>query len=283
MPAKNRKTGALAKSIAETALGKSVEEELEEQLDDDTKAKLAGHSASDDEYLQSGEDDDADDWKLDFETMPSKASVLQRSALRTANAPELSTIGSDERYRGKKVSRKSADKERLEARNKSIAADEGEQATAELGFLFEGESDEDKDEDEVSDVDEDNENIEEKGFQMSNENETDYGAFGGGTSEEGSDSASDAESNSISGKNKDDETLSDHDFDDSKELSSIKIIDGKASAEYHKGLAIKSQILVWDRLLECRIQLQKVLQLIKKFPQYDTWPCLLYTSDAADE
>ena len=105
--------------------------------------------------------------------------MLQRSALRTANAPELSTIGSDERYRGKKVSRKSADKERLEGRNKNIAADEGEQATAELGYLFEGESDEEKDEDEVSDEDED-ENVKEKGFQMSNENETDYGAFGGG-------------------------------------------------------------------------------------------------------
>ena len=38
-----------------------------------------------------------------------------------------------------------------------------------------------------------------------------------------------------------------------------------------KGLAIKSQMIVWDRLLEYRIQLQKILQCVNKFPQSTKW------------
>ena len=31
-------------------------------------------------------------------------------------------------------------------------------------------------------------------------------------------------------------------------------------------------MVVWDRLLEYRIQLQKILQNINKFPQHNSWP-----------
>merc|ERR1712020_209229 len=36
-------------------------------------------------------------------------------------------------------------------------------------------------------------------------------------------------------------------------------------------MAIKSQMAIWDRLLEFRIKIQKVLQCMNKFPQNDIW------------
>merc|ERR1712179_157731 len=53
---------------------------------------------------------------------------------------------------------------------------------------------------------------------------------------------------------------------------SITVTGKNDSNEYQKGLAIKSQMVVWDRLLEYRIQLQKILQCVNKFPQSDSWP-----------
>ena len=51
----------------------------------------------------------------------------------------------------------------------------------------------------------------------------------------------------------------------------LAIVGKKDSNEYLKGQAIKSQMMVWDRLLEYRIQLQKILHCINKFPQSENW------------
>lgn len=42
-------------------------------------------------------------------------------------------------------------------------------------------------------------------------------------------------------------------------------------AEVKKGLAIKGQLQTYERLLECRIQLQKVLVKVNKLPQTSKW------------
>ena len=261
MPVKQRKAGKLANSISDAALGNAVEEQLDEQFDDDTKAKVAGYPEAEDEYNVS--EDDSDDWKLDFETGFSPSDPSQRSSLRTENAPELSSLKSDERYKGKKVSRKKA--ANLET------TDESEQAAAELGHLLEGGSEE---EDELEISREEEENVEEKGFTLGNENVIDYAAFGGGTSEEDVDSSSDDKSDNDGDEKLDvDKGKVEYDLHPENQ-SAVTIVEEKDNLEYRKGLAIKSQMIVWDRLLECRIQLQKVLQSVNKFPQCDNWSIL---------
>ena len=144
MPGKLRKSGKLANSIAEAALGTDIEKELDESFDDDTKAKVAGSENDGKEFEDTGDEDD--DWKLDFETGPNAANLQQRSVLRTQNAPELGSLGLDDRYKGKRVSRKSTDKTRLGGDNKGDLIDEKEQAAADLGYLLEGGSDEESEE-----------------------------------------------------------------------------------------------------------------------------------------
>lgn len=247
MPGKLRKSGRLANAIAEAALGPDAEKELDESLDDDTKAKVAGGDNEGNEFKDTGDEDD--DWKLDFETEPNAANLHQRSVLRTQNAPELGYSGLDDRYKGKRVSRKSTNKSRLEGDNKGDSIDEKEQAAADLGHLLEGGSDE---ESEKSDLGQESE--EGKNKEFTTENGID---FGGISEENGSSDGSGTLSDQENGK----EAVS-----EDEDANPLTIVGKKDSNEYLKGLAIKSQMMVWDRLLEYRIQLQKILQCMNKFP-----------------
>lgn len=252
MPGKLRKSGRLANAIAEAALGPDVEKELDESFDDDTKAKVAGGDNEGNEFKDTGDEDD--DWKLDFETEPNAANLHQRSVLRTQNAPELGYSGLDDRYKGKRVSRKSTNKSRLEGDNKGDSIDEKEQAAADLGHLLEGGSDE---ESEKSDLGEESE--EGKNKEFTTENGID---FGGISEENGSSDGSGTLSDQENGK----EAVS-----EDEDANPLTIVGKKDSNEYLKGLAIKSQMMVWDRLLEYRIQLQKILQCMNKFPHSKNW------------
>jgi len=178
----------------------------------------------------------------------------------------LGSFASDDRYKGKKVSRKSADLSKIDDDNTVSTIDEKEQAAAELGYLLEGGSDEDSEEDDVSS---ENEEGKLNGDAVLNgkdtsDNEIDYGAFGGMSEDEGTDDEESVEENGDIAEER--ET-----FNNEHDEPSISITGKNDSNEYHKGLAIKSQMVVWDRLLEYRIQLQKVLQNINKFPQHDSW------------
>ena len=265
MPEKRGKESKLAKAIAEAAVGNNIEKELDENFDDETTAKVSEYNENDERHSEIEDDDD--DWKLDFETNPAASTLSERSSLRTQNAPELGSFASDDRYKGKKVSRKSADLSRIDGDNTVSTIDEKEQAAAELGYLLEGGSDEDSEED--VDVSSEDEEAKLNGDSVVNgkdklDNEIDYGAFGGMSEDEGTD---DEESVEEDGDIAEERITLNNEQDE----PSISITGKNDSNEYHKGLAIKSQMVVWDRLLEYRIQLQKVLQNINKFPQHDSW------------
>ena len=267
MPEKKNRESKLAKAIAEAVVGDNTEKDWDESFDDETKAKVSGYKDNEEEF---NETDDDDDWKLDFETTPVATTLSQRSSLRTQNAPELSSFASDDRYKGKKVSRKSAEIPRLDDNNDISTLDEKEQAAAELGYLLEGGSDEESDEETGSTEDEaSNNGIVENGKDSYNlGNEVDYGSFGGISEDEGTEDEGTEEEQSEDGGN----VLEDEISNDKNEEPSITITEQNKSNEYQKGLAIKSQMVVWDRLLEYRIQLQKILQNINKFPQHNSWP-----------
>ena len=268
MPEKRAKESKLAKAIAEAVVGENNEKEWDENFDDDTKAKVSGYNENGEE---NNESDDDDDWKLDFETTPAATTLSQRSTLRTQNAPEFGSFADDDRYKGKKVSRKTADISRLDESNETSTIDEKEQAAAELGYLLEGGSEEDSDEE----TDEDtaftgaekeliNAGVENGNDSYNLGNEIDYGSFGGMSEDEGTEDEESEDEGDVS----DEEERPNN----KNEEPSIKITGNDKSNEYQKGLAIKSQMIVWDRLLEYRIQVQKILQNINKFPQHDSWP-----------
>ena len=277
MPEKPKKISKLANAIAEASLGIEVEKELDENFDDDTTAKVVEVDESE-EGKNSGDDDD---WKLDFERGTTATGISQRSALRTENAAELGTLGYDERYKGKKVTRKSADKSRLgEIASTIESLDEREHAAAELGHLLEGESeDEDsegdendsKTEDDEDDSIENDQNLdilgEENGQDYSTsgkQSKIDFSSFGGMSDEETTDDENgDTE--------KADEVGEESNDDNENGCNSVNVLGKKNSNEYLKGMAIKSQMAIWDRLLEFRIKIQKVLQCMNKFPQNDIW------------
>jgi len=265
MPEKRGKESKLAKAIAEAAVGNNTEKELDENFDDETTAKVSEYNENDEKHSEIEDDDD--DWKLDFETNPAASTLSERSSLRTQNAPELGSFASDDRYKGKKVSRKSAELSRIDGDNTVSTIDEKEQAAAELGYLLEGGSDEDSEED--VNVSSEDEEAKLNGDSVINgkdtlDNEIDYGAFGGMSEDEGTD---DEESVEEDGDIAEERIKLNNEQDE----PSISITGKNDSNEYQKGLAIKSQMVVWDRLLEYRIQLQKVLQNINKFPQHDSW------------
>lgn len=267
MPEKRNKESKLAKAIADAVVGDNTEKDWDESFDDDTKAKVSGYN---DNGEESNETDDDDDWKLDFETTPAATTLSQRSTLRTQNAPELGSFAFDERYKGKKVSRKSAEISRLDDSNDVSTLDEKEQAAAELGYLLEGGSDEESDEETGSTEDEASKNgISENGKDSYDlGNEVDYGSFGGISEDEGTEDEGTDEEQSED----DDNVLEDEISNDKNDEPSITLTEQNQSNEYQKGLAIKSQMVVWDRLLEYRIQLQKILQNTNKFPQHNSWP-----------
>ena len=277
MPEKRKKISKLANAIAEASLGIEVEKELDENFDDDTTAKVVEVDESE-EGKNSGDDDD---WKLDFERETTATGISQRSALRTENAPELGTLGYDERYKGKKVTRKSADKSRLGDIASAIESlDEREHAAAELGHLLEDESeDEDSEGDEnesKTNEDEDNSIENDQNFDILGEKNSqdystsgkqsniDFSSFGGMSDEE----TTDDENGDTEKANE----VGDESNDDNENgCNSVNIIGKKNRDEYLKGMAIKSQMAIWDRLLEFRIKIQKVLQCMNKFPQNDIW------------
>ena len=174
----------------------------------------------------------------------------ERSKLRTQTAPSLDN---DARYKGKKIKRKDFQKDR----------DEVEHSTAELGHLFEfGEDDEDE-EDEDGDEDEDgeemdqDENLEEEVGDSSDEvNEDDEAGNEDDDSEAEDDSFGvDISSFSANNDNNDEETA---------EADKFKITE--TDSLFAKSQAVSSQLVHWDKLLEQRIMLQKMLTKVNCFP-----------------
>ena len=149
--------------------------------------------------------------------------IEERSHLRTVTAGGLDE---DERYKGKRFSRKELDKDR----------DFMEHTGAELGHMFDIGDEEDSNDD---DVEEEAEMYEDAESDMEAEDEEES---------EGESVDMNAGDASVS----DDDTI-------------VKV--GETDSTYSKGLAVVSQLATWDKLLEERILLQKMLTKVNTFPQ----------------
>jgi protein AATF/BFR2 len=203
----------------------------------------------------------------------------ERSKLRTRSALKLAQV--DPRYKGKRATRKQIDVERG---NVDVEDHEG----AELGFMFEGADEDVKEGDDGDssdgneqdasggdeDVEEEEEEETEDGLSGPNPNSfsfdgKDFAQFGSISDEEededDEDDAGEEEEEDDDGVGSDDDDVGE-DEKGMRNLSEVNVAD-----EVAKGRVIKRQLTLWESLLECRIQLQKVLQKTNRLPQHDTW------------
>ncbi|QQP55955.1 Protein AATF [Caligus rogercresseyi] len=229
-----RKPKTLSEKLLAALEGEKVQDLIEAGAEDELpQAKTAGDS------------DEGSDEEID---LPSYGGV---SALRAANLPSLEEV--DPRYAGKKVSRKDLD--------------EMEHEKAELGHMFEAESDEDDNK-----MEEDDEMISDKDIE----------------DEEGNDEFDDESVESEDDENVDsNESTSDFDIEEEDdhfaaledmkdaEEGSTALFESSTDAEVTKGTHIRNQLLMYDKLLEMRIQLQKVISTSMRLPKAgDSWESL---------
>ena len=187
----------------------------------------------------------------------------ERSYLRTKNAPSLDD---DSRYQGKKIKRKDYQKDR----------DFMEHSNAELGHMFaagDDEDDDEEDEDEEDQAEDDEE--EEEGVEIEREEDRDIDREDEENNADNDDDEDDSED--------DDEEEVDDTFD--VDISSFApkgdgVLNEPESAREEKNLfkvsesdslfaksqAVTSQLACWDKLLEQRIMLQKMLTKVNTFP-----------------
>jgi len=162
----------------------------------------------------------------------------------------------DHRYRGKKGKRRKLDQDLAEHKG------------AELGHMFDFGSEDDEEDDEEDLADEESvsgEDIDEKENGFSFDSNTDFASYG-------DDSIEDDESD----EDVEDEEVEDEDVEEDSEeemndtLTKIDGILTLPSSEvdpYVKGCAVVAQISTWDKLLEERILLQKMLTKVNTFPR----------------
>jgi len=152
----------------------------------------------------------------------------------------------DERYRGKKGKRRKLDQDQ----------DTEEHNGAELGHMFDFGS---EDEEESANDESEGMSDEEKDFKF--DSNTDFASYGDDESNEGSEET-----------DEDDEEDSEGEMEDDVEASDVvkteEIVTFPASdVDHHtKGCAVRDQIGTWDKLLEQRILLQKMLTKVNTFP-----------------
>ena len=171
----------------------------------------------------------------------------ERSYLRTLNAPNLED---DARYKGKKIKRKDFQKDR----------DFMEHSEAELGHMFDfGGDEEDEDDDEEEDEegeDENDEDIEDQ--EMEEDDEADI------ESNDDEDGDSDEEEEEDFGMDISSFAAKPTENADETEAAGVKITE--TDSLYSKGKAVTGQLGCWDKLLEQRILLQKILTKVNRFP-----------------
>lgn len=260
-----KKGQTLAERLADLSNPEPVFNDPEDDINTETSAKLV--------------DEDSED--------ESNHGVQERSKLRSKNASFLDD--EDQRYLGKKTTRKNLKQERGDI-------DEDEHALAELGHMFAGlEGDEDdgtdegeemldgsegdEDEEEGDQEDEgDEESMEGENNEMNSLNKDNAGKFtfedDGDFSKYGDDEddentgSDNSDSNDVEAESNDDQ--SDSEVED--ETEGIEQISSKnISEEIEKGKSVKQQIEVCDKLLENRILVQKVFSKVNRFPQYENW------------
>uniref|UniRef100_A0A8B9L6B5 Apoptosis antagonizing transcription factor n=1 Tax=Astyanax mexicanus TaxID=7994 RepID=A0A8B9L6B5_ASTMX len=238
----------------------------EDDPDEETKARVI------DKFDEGGNDDDKD---------------LQSGGLRK-RAPTL-LADTDKRYQGKAVSRKQLREEADGSADDDDDDDDEDLDNEELGEDLEDEEESVEGDEEEDEDDEDEDLNEDDSSQMSSlatkmkrtdlniPKEIDFRKFTEGMDDLGeSDSEEDGEmdegdSEEEEGEDDDDEDEEEEgDEDDSGGVMTFS--KQKVDEEVEKGQAVKSQLALWDQLLEGRIKMQKALVMANQLPQPKTFP-----------
>ena len=171
----------------------------------------------------------------------------ERSYLRTVNAPNLDD---DARYKGKKIKRKDFQKDR----------DFMEHSEAELGHMFDfGGDDEDDEEEEEDDDDDDDDDEDIEDQEMEEGDETEIQS-----NEDEEDDSDEEEEEKDFGMDISNFAAEPTENLQETEAEGVKITE--TDSLYSKGKAVTGQLGCWDKLLEQRILLQKILTKVNRFP-----------------
>ncbi|XP_048242589.1 protein AATF-like [Haliotis rufescens] len=276
---------SLSEELAKLANPTPVFKDPEDDIDDETAAKI----------VEKDYDDDFDDDDNQF------------SQLRRQTAAGLAD--SDNRYAGTKVTRKALkkisndddsddeiDQSAIDALEKSLRGgdesmddeDEGDNEDEDDDDIDDDEDDNDDDEDD-NDDDDDDDAIDDSDLQkfrsklstekneFSFEDDGDYSKYAdddddddGGSEEDDDDDDEDDDEDDK--KEKDTEESEIEDDEEEQEDGGIESFSRtNQSEEIQKGKAAQSQLGLWDNLLEERIKVQKVASVINQLPQPATW------------
>ena len=184
----------------------------------------------------------------------------ERSYLRTVNA---STLDQDSRYKGKKIKRKDFQKDR----------DFEEHSTAELGHLFDyGDEEEEEDDGEENEDDDEAEGSEEDEFgEGAEDQDLESGDADADAKTDDEDEGDESEEDDENG---DDEFGIDISSFANKETPEGQSMENdqnmfkvaESDSLFAKSQAVVAQLKCWDKLLEQRIMLQKMLTKVNTFP-----------------
>lgn len=290
-----KKSASVHKAVSELLL--APKEADAEEADYDGTAARGAKILSDDDDDAGLVSDSEDRYGLSAEAFDF---AQERSGLRMQNAGLLHE--QDPKYRAKKVvSSKQRERDNTRAmagKGKKTKGEEGEdealdwkeQEQAEWGDMImgkEGDDDDAEEEDGEEEEDESDEEVEyeeeeEEAEADSEENEEDE-------DEEGTEDDEDMEDEEDEEDMEDEEEVDEFDAgddinlardddeeeemeDEEEEESKIELLSRTDVAkEISRGRAIKRQLAVSERLLECRIQLQKSLTKVNRLPQHDTF------------
>ncbi|CAN7937374.1 unnamed protein product [Ixodes hexagonus] len=193
-------------------------------------------------------------YKEDYEEVP-----VQKKLLRRQPVPL-----NDERYAGKRVSRKDLDNGNFSADDDDSSDGVDDKDVVEITGHDESDAVEviSDDDDEASGVDTtaDEEHDE-------NEESADNDSDDGEAVQDGDEDADDSQmeaTDDVGPRSVDNQSLDD---DMVQKFSTVDV-----SGEVQKGKAVRSQLLVWDSIVELRIQLQKLLVLANRFPRHSRYP-----------
>jgi protein AATF/BFR2 len=236
------------------------------------------------------------DVELDVEDTDYLTGKSARSILRTKNAD---LTGDDTRYAGKKTSRKKIS-QILGAAGfddvDEVDDDFREHAAAELGNMFEGLDDmgeEDSEDERGSEADDDNQ---EESYDISNNDrdgsqndngfvfdasDQDFNRYG---DMEGEDATDEDISDEEVSENQDDNDQNEHDEEEEEEEKDdsalgISSVGSNVTSEIKKGKCVARQLKFWDKLLETRIQEQKILTKVNSLPVGGYWGKIVNAGD----
>ncbi|KAM7288113.1 protein AATF-like [Ixodes scapularis] len=212
----------------------------EDDVHEDTKAKVV------------------ESYGNDYEEVPVQKKLLRRQPLPLT----------DEKYAGKRVSRKDLDKESSGSDDDCLSDGVDEEDVVEIT------DNDESDAVEVISDDDGSGGVDTKAGDEHDESEesANDGDSGKADEEGDEDTASDDNEDESQMDANDDVQLgtADNQSLDDDMVQKFSTVD--VSGEVQKGKAVRSQLLVWDSIVELRIQLQKLLVLANRFPRHCRYP-----------